>query len=213
MAQNNRIYRILDVLGKLILCSILWVLCSLPVLTIGAATSALYYSVVKAIRRDQASIVRSFFRGFRENFRQSTIVHILLLWLSAIPVSTLVAACLSQTPWGTLQYAMAGILILLAIVATLVYPVISRFYHKGMQLIRFLLLLLGRHPLAGLGSVAMLFGCGLLVLSNGACLLFVPGLLAYAQSFLLEPIFRKYSAEGENYEIWYQTDSGEESCR
>lgn len=204
MNQDHIVYRILDGLGKLIVCSILWVLCSLPVITLGASSTALYYAVVKAVRRDSASVFQAFFFAFRENFRQSTVVHILLLWLSALPAGVLISAYLGQTPWGTLQYAMAGAGILLALVGLLVYPVISRFYHRGGALLRFLLLLMGRHPLVGLGSLLIAAGCGLLVLSNGAALLFVPGILAYAQSFLLEPVFRKYSSEGDNFQLWYE---------
>lgn len=213
MEHDHIIYHILDISGKLILCNILWVLCSIPFLTIGASTTALYYSVVKSLRRDGAPLTRSFFHAFRENFRQSTVVHIVLLWLSALPVCVLVAAHLEQSAWGVMEYAMVGILILLGLVAVLVYPAISRFYHRGLQLVRFLLLLLGRHPFAGIGSLLMLFGGCLLVLSNGAWLLFIPGVLTYAQSFLLEPVFQKYSAEDENYEIWYQTSSEEDIRR
>lgn len=203
MNQDHIVYRILDLLGKLIICSILWVLCALPVITLGASCTALYYAVVKSIRRDCSSVLQAFFSAFRENFRQSTVVQILLLWLSAVPVCVLISAYLTQTPWGILQYTMTGVLILLALVWLLIYPVISRFYHRGGTLLRFLLLLLGRHPLTGLGSLLMIAGGTLLVLSNGAALLFVPGVLAYAQSFLLEPVFRKYSTEGENYDLWY----------
>lgn len=214
MEHDHIVYRMLDILGKLILCSILWVLCSIPFLTVGASTTALYYSVVKSLRRDGAPLTKSFFHAFRENFRQSTVVHIVLLWLSALPVCVLMATHLGQADWGVMEYAMVGILILLGLVEVLVYPVISRFYHKRMRLVRFLLLLLGRHPFAGIGSLLMLFcGC-LLVLSNGAFLLFIPGVLTYAQSFLLEPVFRKYSAEDENYNLWYsQSPSEEESFR
>ena len=66
--------------------NLLWFLCSIPVFTAGAATTALYDVTLRISRGEDPSLTSRFFRAFRENFRQSTILWLVLLafgiWLS-----------------------------------------------------------------------------------------------------------------------------------
>jgi len=59
--------------------NLLWLLCSLPIVTLGASTTALYYASLKIIRDEDAHVGTLFFRSFRENFRQSTVLWLILL--------------------------------------------------------------------------------------------------------------------------------------
>ena len=59
--------------------NLLWLICSLPIVTIGASTTALYYASLKLIREEENSVTRQFFRSFRENFRQATVLWLILL--------------------------------------------------------------------------------------------------------------------------------------
>ena len=56
--------------------NILWLLCSLPIVTIGPATTALYYTMLKVVSGDDSSTTSYFFHAFRQNFRQGTILGI-----------------------------------------------------------------------------------------------------------------------------------------
>ena len=66
--------------------NLLWILCSLPVFTIGASTTALYYVTLKMVQDDESNITAMFFRAFRENFRQAT-----TLWLIMLGIGLLLA--------------------------------------------------------------------------------------------------------------------------
>lgn len=57
----------------------LWLVCSLPIVTIGASTTALYYSCLKLVRDEDSHVGASFFRSFRENFKQATVLWLILL--------------------------------------------------------------------------------------------------------------------------------------
>lgn len=57
-------------MGKLVdllVLSGLWVILSLPVVTIGASTAALYYVTLKLASNEEGYTVRSFFHAFKEN--------------------------------------------------------------------------------------------------------------------------------------------------
>lgn len=66
--------------------NLLWSICCIPIVTIGASTTALYYTTLKIAREEDRSLTRMFFRAFRENFRQSTV-----LWLILFAIGLLLA--------------------------------------------------------------------------------------------------------------------------
>ena len=59
--------------------NLLWMAFSIPIFTAGAATAALYRVTLKIARNEEPSIVKQFLRGFRENFRQATVLWLILL--------------------------------------------------------------------------------------------------------------------------------------
>lgn len=64
--------------------NILWFVCCIPVVTAGAATTALYYVTLKMAKNEEGGITKSFFKAFKENFKQSTIVWLILLALGIV---------------------------------------------------------------------------------------------------------------------------------
>ena len=66
------------------LLNLLWFVCSLPIFTMGAATTALYYVTLKMVRDEEGAVVSQFFRAFRENFRQATVLWLILLAAGAL---------------------------------------------------------------------------------------------------------------------------------
>lgn len=60
--------------------NILWLVCCLPVVTIGASTTALFYVTLKVARNEEGtSLTKAFFHSFKANFRQSTVIWLILL--------------------------------------------------------------------------------------------------------------------------------------
>ena len=64
--------------------NVLWFICCIPVVTAGAATTALYYVTLKMAKNEEGGITKSFFKAFKENFKQSTIVWLILLALGIV---------------------------------------------------------------------------------------------------------------------------------
>ncbi|MBR4394270.1 MAG: DUF624 domain-containing protein [Oscillospiraceae bacterium] len=103
--------------------NLLWFLCSVPIFTIGASTTALYYTSLKIIRGEESYVGPTFFRAFRENFRQAT-----ALWLILLGVGLFLAGDgyilyhLRQSTEGTM--AVVWTLILAIVIAVSVLYVI-----------------------------------------------------------------------------------------
>lgn len=64
--------------------NLLWFLCSLPVFTIGASTTALYDVTLKVARDEEPRLVSRFFRAFRDNFKQATVLWLILLGIGVV---------------------------------------------------------------------------------------------------------------------------------
>ena len=59
--------------------NLLWFVCSIPIFTVGASTTALYYASLKVVRDEDSHVAALFFRSFRQNFRQATVIWLILL--------------------------------------------------------------------------------------------------------------------------------------
>ena len=61
--------------------NILWFICCIPIVTAGASTTALFYVTLKMVRNEEGNITKAFFSSFKSNFKQSTIIWLILLAL------------------------------------------------------------------------------------------------------------------------------------
>ncbi|MEY8336004.1 DUF624 domain-containing protein [Lachnospiraceae bacterium 47-T17] len=59
--------------------NLLFLLCSIPVFTVGAAQTAMYTVLLKYIKHEEPDIIRGFFAAFRENFKRATLVWLVML--------------------------------------------------------------------------------------------------------------------------------------
>lgn len=67
-------YRTLERIGDLLIVNILFLICSLPIITIGASTTAMYAVLIKLVQNGSGYIVKDFFEEFKSNFKQATII-------------------------------------------------------------------------------------------------------------------------------------------
>ncbi len=61
------------------LLNVLWFICSIPIVTIGASTTALYYVCLKIVRGEEQYVIPMFFKSFKENFKQATQLWLIML--------------------------------------------------------------------------------------------------------------------------------------
>ena len=78
MKPGSLFDRIFGFLGQLIALNLLWILCSLPIITAGASTTALFYCTLKLHKAGDIRVIHDFFKSFKQNFKQSTLIWIML---------------------------------------------------------------------------------------------------------------------------------------
>ena len=72
---------VMQALGKmadLMWLNILTLICCIPVVTAGASLTAMHYMALKIVRNEECYITKGFFKSFKENFKQATLIW--LLW-------------------------------------------------------------------------------------------------------------------------------------
>ena len=79
---DNPVMRFLDTMADLIILNILFIVCSIPIITLGASATAMCYVTLKMRDREEGSVFRNFFRAFRQNFVQATLIWIILAALA-----------------------------------------------------------------------------------------------------------------------------------
>ncbi len=203
-SPDSIVFRFLSRLGDLIVLSLLWLVCSLPVFTSPAATTALYAVMLRQASGDGAPVIRSFFARFRENFRQAT-----LLWLLTLPVVALGIADLLLILGGAVENALMLALclvpvVLLAMALGLLYPVIAYYRVTNVQALKnAALLTIARLPMAFLVLVVncvplilWLLLAGNIVFWLPYILLFGTGLLTWINTHLILRVFRSIPTDG-----------------
>lgn len=113
-----------------IILSLLWLLCSIPVFTIGAASSALYYAYHKAIRQDRGHACKTFFGAFKANFKQATGIWIILLVFALLSVVTcyLLLGMLASSPIAGFLLTMGLVILCFTLVWCIyLFPYQARF--------------------------------------------------------------------------------------
>ena len=83
------LFRFLTRVADMVILSLLWLIGSLPLFTLGISSTALYYAVNKSLIEDRGTVSEEFFRACRRSFRQATLSFLAL----AVPESILLADC------------------------------------------------------------------------------------------------------------------------
>ena len=89
---DNPFFSLMDKIGDLVILNILWIVCCLPVITAGAASIAMFSVVMKMSAGEDPVIIRTFFKAFKENFKQSTWTFLLFLISGAFLLVDFLAA-------------------------------------------------------------------------------------------------------------------------
>lgn len=201
-SYNGKLFHLLTKIADCMILSLLWIVCSIPVVTSGSASAALYYCVVKVIREDDGTVLRSFWHGFKDNLKQGTIVT-LLIGVAAVLVTVIGSGVYG---FSQQQDTLSGIyfvylILLIFCIAWLhyIFSYIARFQAPLTTILKnSLAICLTNIPQSF--SMAILFIIMVVVFLYFAphsliFLLLVPAVYALVSSYLLERIYLKYMPE------------------
>ena len=191
--------RVLDIM----VLSVLWLVCSLPVVTIGPASAALYYSCAKCLRHQESGPYRNFLSAFRQNLKTgigATVVFLLLaVLLDAGYLFLVMAAGAGGSVWSVVRIMYLVLLVIPVSMASCAFPLLSRFTYTVGGLLSNSLRLTFRHlpRVVAAGALTVTAVVLTVLFWYYGVMLLTPALCALLSTFLLEPVFRKYTPEEE----------------
>ena len=195
---NNPFFSFLSKVADVIILSCLWFVCCLPIITIGPATSALYYVTLKLARKEDVQVTSCFFKGFKNNFKQGVVYSFLFVILGAILVFDYMVAM--GMP-GTAGSVCCGIFFALGVwlLCTMFYtfPLQAQFYNTVKQtVINAMILAVRKFPMTVvvffiniIPVILLLWATDMFLLSTPIWVLVFPGVAAVICSMMFVKLF------------------------
>lgn len=194
---DNKVMSTINTLADSVILGILWLLCSLPIFTIGASSAAFYYAYNNCVRQKTGYAWKTFFSAFRSNFKQATLIWLVVLGLSVVVVLDWYLLHLMERTSILIPIIQAVLLVLMLALsawALYLFPYLSRFENSGKTVMKNCALI----AIANLPHTLLLLVVFALSVFGFYCLpllnLFIPTLYMACANRILEGIFRKYIA-------------------
>ena len=128
---DSPLIRFLNKVADLLWLNILTVVCCIPIITAGAAFTALHYCCLKLVRGEEGYITKDFFKSFKLNFKQSTIIWI-IVFVTGLILGFDFYIIVNGIAGGTAYAIRIGLLIasiLYVFTVLYVFPLQSHFYN------------------------------------------------------------------------------------
>lgn len=177
--------------------SVLWLLTSLPVITIGASTAAFYSFTLDAVQDEEGGVWNSYFTAFRENFKKATVIWLLQLILFALLAINLYSAWNFYLVKGILglglfSLSLFGMLVYMG-TALYLYPILASYDFTVKKVIKdsFVMAVSNPHVTLSVIVLFLLAGVGIYYLSG--LFFFWIGLSIFFSSYFIWGVFLKYA--------------------
>jgi uncharacterized membrane protein YesL len=188
-------YKYGSMLADIMILSLVWLVCSIPLVTIGASTSALFYVTTRRIANREGYILRDFWKGFKTNFKRATVIWLLLVLLVLI----LVFNILNIGVVGNMAVFMLPLqicfLIEAALISTYLFPLTARFDMGVKQTLKSAFFMANRHLPTSITCVVLGLASFLAIYLFPIYIMVAMGVYAWLASYMIIRIFKKYRPE------------------
>ena len=134
---DSPLMNVLNKMADLTWLNILTLICCIPIVTAGAAFPSMHYVALKIVRNEESYITRSFFKSFKTNFRQATLIWLLILLIAAVLGGDYYIITKSGIQFSSvLVILIMAAAVLVICTALYVFPVLAKFDNTIMGTIR-----------------------------------------------------------------------------
>ena len=190
----------LSKIGDVICLSALWLVFSIPIVTIGASTAAAYTAASRQLRGGKGYLWKTFWDTFRGEFKRATLV-----WLVGMAIMALLTADvflfrslkLAEKPMGNLYWVSFGIWWVALTWTVYLFTYVARITGGVRDTIRNGYLLMILHPIRSFAILLTLLGGAAIVLMVPFMVLIVPAVVLLICSFPLEKTFLAHQPSDE----------------
>ena len=207
-SSDSGFSRFMNLLFDILYVGVLWLVCSLPLITAGASATAAYYAMSKCVRHKTGYIGREFFHSFKANFRQITPLTLLFWFVEGVLIIDIYYVWTNENQVNNALFVvLLFIMFVVAGLAIYICPILSRFNKRNMELIRTALYVLFRYLPITIAILIVFIMALLGIFLMPWAVLFIPGGYLYALSFPMERILGKMmppvDEDSEEAQKWY----------
>lgn len=191
--QDRLIWRIMGRIMDVLILAFMWTVTSLPIVTLGASSTAVYYVALKIVRGEEGPLWKGYWKSFKENFKQATILWLILLALGVFFAFDIYYYYVQESTVASgIQAFFIGMLLLLIIVLIYLFPIISRFSNSTGKLFSMSLFMPFKHFGWTVLLVLMFLVFLFLAWFVKPFTIFAYGTYAYASAYIFVRIFKPY---------------------
>ena len=134
---ESPLMQILNKVADLMILNILTVVCCIPVITTGASLTAMHYVALKMARNEECYIARDFFKSFKLNFRQGTVIWLIELFIIAVLVGDFLIMSSMEMAFGSVLKVIITVIAFLALFTFIfVFPVLAKFENTVIRTVK-----------------------------------------------------------------------------
>lgn len=208
--MDNGFWRFMNRVADICILNVICLICCIPIVTIGASITAMYTITLKMVRNEESYIVKGFWQAFKSNFKQSTIIWLIMLALGLfLGADIYLTQHIESSFMNTLFYVFIVIAVIYVIILSYIFPLESKFINTIGNSFKNALLMGIAHLLPwtliiivlnALPIVLFVFFTGIfLAYIFPIMLLAGAATIAYLNSMIFNRIFKRY-IPGENGE-------------
>lgn len=125
---DSPLMQALSRVADIMLLNVLTFICCIPIVTAGASLTAMHYMCLKMVRNEETYLVRGFFKSFKENFKQATVIWLLQLVVFFVLGYDFFIMYTSEEGLNIVLQVLIFIVTILALLtSSFVYPILARF--------------------------------------------------------------------------------------
>lgn len=164
---NSPVFKLGNRLWQLIILNLLFILTCLPMITIGASLTALYYTCLKLVRKEESSMLKDYWHSFKLNFKQSTVIFLIVALIGLfLFIDYYYIGILTASAGNFGRYVFYAIILLYLLFVTFVFPLQSRFSNPISQTLKLGLILTLRYIPYTFSALLITVGPSLIWLLN-----------------------------------------------
>ncbi len=206
---ENKFWTFANKMADVVILEIAWLLTSLPIVTIGAASTAFWHVLLQIAEDQEGKVLRTYFRAFAKNFPLGTKLWLCQLGFGLFLVFDITACLRIKGIWPIFLFGIfAGVAFLWLLVSVFLYPLAGRFDFSFRKIVSNSLFMTFRHLPHGF---CMLLTTGLALAGSyyiPYAVIVLPALALYLNAMICNWIFSLYmekEEDGEEDGMWAET--------
>lgn len=126
--MDSPVMRFLNRVGDMMILNLMMIICCIPIITVGAAYTAMHYVVLKMMRGEEGYLIKGFFKSFARNFKQATLLWLLMLLVILVFIGDAVIFGYSGVVFPKpLVIMVIAVAVILFLISMYIFPLLARF--------------------------------------------------------------------------------------